>query len=174
MLSKTFLENFSYACVLAPVGTVYQNLTNIAWGPLIIHYPWCGVLVLIPASLICHGFLLYHLGCSSLFCSWVMWLRYYWHHSGRPPRFNYFLCIIALEVVQLGQKSFQMVQIDGGVLHLRSLLPWWINLSPLKMVMNLVVSSVGPGALWLLSLIMGDTLILVSLWVLLMLRRIHP
>ena len=64
--------------------------------------------------------LLYHLGCRSLFCSLVMWLEYCSHHSGRPPIYNCYLCLIALENFQLGQIFFQLDQIAGGVLHLCS------------------------------------------------------
>ena len=47
-----------------------------------------------------------------------------------PQRCNYFLSLIALEIVQLGQNiSFQLCQISGGVLYLRYNLPLWINVS---------------------------------------------
>ena len=59
--SHPFLHNFSDACVVEPVGTVYLNLQNIYWGPQTLHYPWCGVLVLIPVFLTCYEFSLYHL-----------------------------------------------------------------------------------------------------------------
>ena len=159
---------------MSPVGTVCLNLQNIAWVPLILHYTWCGFLVLIPASLICYEFLLYHLGWRDLFCSWLVWLRYYWHHIGRPPRFKYLLCLIAPEIFQLGQKTFfQLGQISGGVLHLCSPLPWWIKVSHLHLLLPLVVDSAGPGAIWPWYLILGDTLKQVPLWVLVMMRRIH-
>ena len=31
-------------------------------------------------------------------------LEYYWYRSGRQSRCNYYLCLIALEIFQLGQK----------------------------------------------------------------------
>ena len=108
MFYQTFLQHFSGACVVATVGTVCLNLQNIAWGPLILHYPWCGFLVFIPASFIYHELLLYHLGCRDMFCYWVVWLRYYWHGSGRPPRCNYFLCLIVLKIVRLGHNIFSV------------------------------------------------------------------
>ena len=111
----------------------------------------------------------------ALFCSWVVGWEYCWHHSGRPPRYNYYLCLIVLEIVQLGQnKCFQLDQISGGVLHLCSPLPWWIKVLHLPLMLLLVVVSAVPGALLPWSIIMGDTLKLASLWVLAMLRRIHP
>ena len=94
--SQPFLQHFSDVCVVAPVGTVYLNLQYISWGRLKLHYPWCGDLVLILVFLTCYEFSLYNLGCRDLFCSWVVWWEYCWHHSGRPPRFNYYLCLIAL------------------------------------------------------------------------------
>ena len=110
-----------------------------------------------------------------LFCFWLVWLEYCWHHSGRPPRYNYYLYLIALEIFQLGQNNFfQLDQIAGGVLHLCSTLPWWINVLHLLLLLPLVVVSAGPGALFLWFMILGDTLKLASLWVLAMLSRIHP
>ena len=34
-----------------------------------------------------------------------MWLEYCWHHSGKTPRYNYYLCLIALGIFQLGQNN---------------------------------------------------------------------
>ena len=93
---------------MALVGTVYLNPQNIYWGHLTLHYPWCVVLVLIPAFLTCHEFLLYHLGCRARFCYWVVGWEYCWHHIVRPPRCNYYLCLIALEIFQLGQNIFSV------------------------------------------------------------------
>ena len=159
---------------MSSVETVCLNLQNISWGPLILHYLWCEVLVLISAYLICHAFLLYRLGFRALFCSWVVWLKYYWNQSGRLPRYNYFLCLIALEIFQLGQNNcFQLSQIDGEVLHLCFPLTWWIKVLNLQQQLPMVVASVGPGDLWPWNLIMGDTLKWVSMRVLSMLQRIH-
>ena len=159
---------------MAPVGTVYLNLQNIFWGPLKLHYPWCGFLVLIHAFLIFYEFSLYHLGCRDLFCSWAVWLEYCWHHSGRPPRFNYYFCLIALEIIHLVQNIFsQLDQITGGVLRLCSPLHWWIKVLHLTLLLPLVVVYAVTGALLLWYLILLDNLRLAYLWVLTMLRRIH-
>ena len=93
---------------MTPVGTVRQNIQNISWGPLTLHYLWCGVLVLIPVFLTCYEFSLYHLGCRDLFCSWAVWWECCWHHSVRPPRYSYYLCLIALGIFQLGQNIFSI------------------------------------------------------------------
>ena len=130
--------------------------------------------MLIPVLLTCYEFLLYHLGYRSMFCSWVAWWEYFWHHSGRPPIYSYYLCLIALEIVQLGQnKFFQLDQIAGGVLHLCSPLTWWIKVLHLPPLLLLIVVSAGLGDLFLWYLILRDTLKLASLWVLYMLRKIH-
>ena len=106
-----------------------------------------------------------------LFLSGVV--KYYWHHSGRPSRCYYFLCLIALEIVHLGQIFFQLGKRSGRVLHLCSPLPWWINVSRLKMLLPRGVDFAGPGALWPWAMILGDNLKWVSLWVLAMLQSIH-
>ena len=118
---------------------------------------------------------LHHLGFRSLFCSWFVWWEYCWHHSGKPPRYNYYLCLIALEIFQLGQNIFfQSDQIAGGVLHLCSPLTWWIKVLHFPLLLPLVVVSDGLGELLLWSLILVKTLKLASVWVLTILRRIHP
>ena len=67
-----------------------------------------------------------------------------------PPRCNYFLCLIVLEIVQLGwNKYFQLGQIDGGVLHLCPPLPWWTKVLYFHLLLPLVFASVVPGSLWL-------------------------
>ena len=116
-----------------------------------------------------------HLGCRALFFSWVVCWEYCWHHSGRPPIYSYYLCLIVLEIVQWGHnKCFQLDQISGGVLYLCYPLPWWIKVLYFPLLLPLVVISTGPGALLMWYLILGDTLKLDSLWVLSMFRRIHP
>ena len=53
-------SHLSDACVVSSVGTVRLILQNIFLGPLIIHFPLCLVLVLIPDFSICHELLLSH------------------------------------------------------------------------------------------------------------------
>ena len=104
--------------------------------------------MLILDFLICHDFLLYHLGFRALFCSLLVWLEYYKHNSVRQPRFNYYLCLTALEIVQLGKNTVsQLGQISGGLLHLCSTLPWWLKVSHFQQLLLLVVVYDGPGAL---------------------------
>ena len=63
---------------------------------------------------------------------------------------NYYLSIIAIGIVKLvHNKSFQLDQIAGGVLHLCYNLPWWIKALHLKLLLLLVVVSAGTGALLL-------------------------
>ena len=102
----------------------------------------------------------------------VVWREYFWNHSSRPPIYNYYLCMISLEIVQLGQnKNFQLDQIAGGVLHLCSPLAWLIKVLYLPLLLPLVVVSAGPSAFLLWSLILGDTFKLAYMWVLAMLRK---
>ena len=172
--SQPFIQHFSNAFAVAPVGAVYLDLLNVSWGPLTLHYSWCGVLMLIPAFLTCYEFSLYHLRFRALFCSWVVWWEYCLRNIGRPPRYSYYLCLIVTEIVQLGQnKHFQLDQIAEGVLHLYSPLTWWIKVLHLTLLLPLVDVSAGPGALLVWYLILGDTSKLSSLWVLAMLRKIH-
>ena len=71
--------------------------------------------------------------------------------------------MIALEIFQLGQNNFfQLDQIAGGVLHLCSPLPWWINVLHLPLLLPLVVVSAYLGDILMRSLIMVDTLKLAS------------
>ena len=87
---------------------------------------------------------------QALFCYLVVWLESCLCHSGRPRGYNCYLCLIALEIVQLGQNIFfQLDKIPGGVLMLCSPLHWWIKVLHLMLLLPLVIVSTGTGALLL-------------------------
>ena len=78
----------------------------------------------------------------------MVWLEYNWHHSSRQPRFNYYLCLIALEIFQLVQNDFfHLGLIAVGLLHLCSPLTWWIKVLHFQPLLKLVVVSNGTGSL---------------------------
>ena len=100
MLSLPVWQNLSNLCVVAPVVTLCLIIQNIVLGPLILHFPWCVTLVLIPTLSICHGFLLCHSVYRVMLCSWVVLLGCCLNHSVRPTVCSCFLCMIALEILQ--------------------------------------------------------------------------
>ena len=100
MFSLNVWQNLSDEFVVEPFGTVCLIIQNIVLGPLILNYPWCVALVLIPDFSIYHELLLSYSVCRVLFCSWVIFLGYFLHHSVSPPVCSCFLCLIALKISQ--------------------------------------------------------------------------